>query len=72
VAATCPAALQPTNASPPDLRSTPTGFETLGRYDSVWLDPREPHRVENSGDERAVGLDVFVPGRSFDFWTDGE
>jgi quercetin dioxygenase-like cupin family protein len=46
--------------------------ETLGRYDSVWLDPREPHRVENSGDERAVGLDVFVPGRSFDFWTDGE
>ncbi|PSQ03549.1 cupin domain-containing protein [Halobacteriales archaeon QS_4_69_31] len=45
---------------------------TLGQYDSVWLDPWEPHRVENTGDETAVGLDVFVPGRSFDFWTDRE
>ncbi|WP_101297001.1 cupin domain-containing protein [Halegenticoccus soli] len=45
---------------------------TLGRYDSVWLDGDEPHRVENTGDERAVGLDVFAPGRSFDFWTDRE
>ena len=45
---------------------------TLGRYDSVWLDAWESHRVENAGDERAVGLDVFAPGRSFDFWTDRE
>jgi len=28
--------------------------------------------VENTGDELAVGLDVFAPGRSFDFWTDRE
>jgi quercetin dioxygenase-like cupin family protein len=43
---------------------------TLGPYDSVWLESWESHRVENTGDERAVGLDVFSPGRSFDFWTD--
>ena len=45
---------------------------TLGQYDSVWLDAWERHRVENAGDELAVGLDVFAPGRSFDFWTDRE
>jgi quercetin dioxygenase-like cupin family protein len=45
---------------------------TLERYDSVLLDAGEPHRVENTGDDRAVGLDVFAPGRSFDFWTDRE
>ncbi|PSP41997.1 cupin domain-containing protein [Halobacteriales archaeon QH_6_64_20] len=45
---------------------------TLGTYDSVWLEPWEPHRVENTGTETAVGIDVFAPGRSFDFWTDRE
>ncbi len=45
---------------------------TLSEYDSVKLDSWEAHRVENTGDERAVGLDVFAPGRSFDFWTDRE
>ncbi|MFC6719232.1 cupin domain-containing protein [Natrialbaceae archaeon GCM10025810] len=43
---------------------------TLERYDSVLLESDEPHRVENTGDELAVGLDVFAPGRSFDFWTE--
>jgi len=42
------------------------------RFDSVWLDAWEAHRVENTGDDRAVGLDVFAPGCSFDFWTDRE
>jgi quercetin dioxygenase-like cupin family protein len=45
---------------------------TLTEYDSVLLESSEPHRVENTGDETAVGLDVFAPGRSFDFWTDRE
>ncbi|WP_458187035.1 cupin domain-containing protein [Haladaptatus sp. NG-WS-4] len=45
---------------------------TLGEHDSVWLDSWEIHRVENTGDERAVGIDVFAPGRSFDFWLDRE
>lgn len=43
---------------------------TMQQYDSTWIESDEPHRVENTGDERAVGLDVFAPGRSFDFWTD--
>jgi len=43
---------------------------TLGEDDAVHLAGGEPHRVENTGDERAVGLDVFAPGRSFDFWRD--
>ncbi|MFC6732674.1 MULTISPECIES: cupin domain-containing protein [unclassified Haladaptatus] len=45
---------------------------TLSQYDSVWLDAWESHRVENTGDELAIGLDVFAPGRGFDFWTDRE
>ncbi len=44
----------------------------LGEYDSVHLESWEAHRVENATDERAVGLDVFAPGRGFDFWTDRE
>jgi quercetin dioxygenase-like cupin family protein len=43
---------------------------TLGQYDSARIEPWETHSVENTGDEPAVGLDVFAPGRSFDFWTD--
>ena len=44
----------------------------LGTFDSVLLESKEPHRVENTGEETAIGLDVFAPGRSFDFWTDRE
>ena len=36
----------------------------------MWLESWESHRVENTGTETAIGLDVFSPGRSFDFWTD--
>lgn len=43
---------------------------TLGRHDSVLLASNESHRVANTGEELAVGLNVFAPGRSFDFWTD--
>lgn len=45
---------------------------TLTPNDSVYLESWESHRVENQTDELAVGLDVFAPGRSFDFWTDRE
>ncbi|WP_247730725.1 cupin domain-containing protein [Halovivax limisalsi] len=41
-------------------------------FDSAHLDAWEAHRVENTGDERAVAIDVFAPGRGFDFWTDRE
>ena len=45
---------------------------TIEQFDSVWLDAWESHRVANEGEDTAVGLDVFAPGRSFDFWTDRE
>ena len=40
----------------------------LGEMDSVFLDEKEPHRVENIGEEKAIGIDIFIPGRPFDFW----
>lgn len=42
----------------------------MGQYDSVILESNEDHRVINNGDDTAVGVDVFAPGRSFDFWTE--
>ncbi|MFB6170152.1 MAG: cupin domain-containing protein [Haloarculaceae archaeon] len=51
---------------------TDEGTVTLERFDSVLFESEEAHRVENTTDETAVGLDVFAPGRSFDFWTDRE
>ena len=49
---------------------TPTDRTTLGPNDSVWLDANEEHLVRNPGETAATGIDVFAPGRSFDFWTD--
>ncbi len=41
----------------------------LGPGDSAWFAPMEPHRIENPTAELAVGVDIFVPARGFDFWT---
>lgn len=43
---------------------------TIGEYDSAYLESNEPHSVENTGDVPARGVDVFTPGRSFDFWAE--
>lgn len=40
----------------------------LGESDAVYIPGDEPHVVGNPSNEPAVGLDIFVPGRSFDFW----
>ena len=45
---------------------------TLGPDDSLWLDSWEAHSAENTGDTVARGVDVFAPGRPFDFWLDRE
>jgi mannose-6-phosphate isomerase-like protein (cupin superfamily) len=45
---------------------------TLGPYDSALIESEEPHSAVNRGEERAVGVDAFAPGRSFDFWLDRE
>lgn len=44
----------------------------LKKYDSVHFPANEPHRIENTGEERSIGLDVFAPARSFDFWLNRE
>lgn len=43
--------------------------EVLGPGDTVHIPGDEEHVVENTLDRPSVGVDIFVPGRSFDFWT---
>lgn len=51
------------------------GKHVLGEGDSAYFPPGEAHVVTNVLDEPSIGIDIFVPGRSFDFWlkrgTDG-
>lgn len=41
----------------------------LEKMDAAFLKGNEKHRVENVGDSKAIGFDIFVPGRSFHYWT---
>jgi quercetin dioxygenase-like cupin family protein len=42
--------------------------KTLSANDAVYIPGDESHIVTNPLDEVSVGIDIFVPGRSFDFW----
>jgi quercetin dioxygenase-like cupin family protein len=42
--------------------------QTLDEGDAVYIPGNELHVIENPLDEPSVGIDIFVPGRSFDFW----
>ena len=42
--------------------------QELGENDAVFICGDEPHVVINPLDVPSVGIDIFVPGRSFDFW----
>lgn len=44
------------------------GEQVLNKGDTVYIPGNESHIVKNVCDEPSVGLDIFVPGRSFDFW----
>ena len=44
------------------------GEETLNEGDTAYIPGNEPHIVKNPLNEPSTGLDIFVPGRSFDFW----
>jgi len=44
------------------------GEQVLGEGDAAYLPGDETHVVKNPLDEECVGIDIFVPGRSFDFW----
>ena len=40
----------------------------LNEGDAAYIPGGEPHVVSNPQDSVSSGLDIFVPGRSFDFW----
>jgi len=40
----------------------------LGPGDAAWMPGGERHAIENALDTPSVGIDIFSPGRSFDFW----
>jgi quercetin dioxygenase-like cupin family protein len=42
--------------------------QVLSENDAVYIPGNEPHIVTNPLREPSVGIDIFVPGRSFDFW----
>ena len=42
--------------------------QELSENDAVYIPGNEPHIVTNPLKEPSIGIDIFVPGRSFDFW----
>jgi quercetin dioxygenase-like cupin family protein len=44
------------------------GAQELGPMDAAYIPGNEPHIVTNVLDTPSAGVDIFVPGRSFDFW----
>lgn len=48
--------------------TTDSDEQTLEVGDSVYIPGNESHIVTNPLSTPSVGLDIFVPGRSFDFW----
>ena len=42
--------------------------QTIKIGDTVYIPGGEIHTVINPLDEISIGLDIFIPGRSFDFW----
>lgn len=47
---------------------TDAGEHILEEGDTAYIPGNESHVVRNPLDRPSVGLDIFVPGRSFDFW----
>jgi quercetin dioxygenase-like cupin family protein len=48
--------------------ATDSEIQELCEHDTVYIPGDEPHIVTNPLDVISVGIDIFVPGRSFDFW----
>ncbi len=44
------------------------GEQVIEEGDAVYIPGNQPHLVKNMLDKTSIGLDIFVPGRSFDFW----
>ena len=47
---------------------TENNKQKLKTGDTVYIQGGEVHTVINPLNEISIGLDIFVPGRSFDFW----
>jgi quercetin dioxygenase-like cupin family protein len=47
---------------------TDTDEQLLNAGDAVYIPGNESHIVKNPLAAPSVGLDIFIPGRSFDFW----
>ena len=44
------------------------GEQELAEGDAAYIPGGELHVVKNPLDQPSTGLDIFIPGRSFDFW----
>lgn len=42
--------------------------KSLEEGDAAFFAAREQHAIKNSLNEPSIGIDIFCPGRSFDFW----
>ncbi len=40
----------------------------LDKGDAIYIPENETHVVKNVLNQPSIGIDIFVPGRSFDFW----
>ena len=45
------------------------GEQVLTEGDAAYIPGNEGHIVANPLDRECIGIDIFVPGRSFDFWA---
>jgi len=45
-----------------------SGTYLLDKGDTIYIPGNEMHIVTNPLNVTSVGIDIFVPGRSFDFW----
>jgi quercetin dioxygenase-like cupin family protein len=48
--------------------TTDNAEQLLEVGDAAYIPGNEPHVVKNPLQQVSVGVDIFVPGRSFDFW----
>ena len=48
--------------------TTDAGEVELSEHDTAYIPGNEFHIVTNPLRRPSVGIDIFVPGRSFDFW----
>ncbi|MEE8431862.1 MAG: cupin domain-containing protein [Candidatus Desulfatibia sp.] len=50
------------------IQTDKDGEQVLAEGDAAYIPGDEPHVVKNVLDVPSIGIDIFVPGRSFDFW----